>query len=333
MDQAPVNHIAHSQTGILYNSKKAIGGIRYYKVGEERKVNPPISHKDKNPRKKREVLVNVPNKKTRKDKQELTEVKKRIEFRRREELAEKPKAPRRTRRSLLSRAKFRLSLKRLRNKKGEGSLDRVSPENQNSEAIDKLISEETNTNKAPVKKRIKKQRRLIVKVSNQYVDFEAEGIKPSKLSRKDKDWIRKANYYFINVKERNRRIGSAEEYTSPEILHALWSTAELHDIDPKRFIVQMFNETRFNPNLRGRAGERGLGQFKKPTAEAHGCSWSKMTAGIKTYAYQAKCAASFVSKVGEATYNGGGSRSRKYVKKISKHIKGIDRTKIPKTSA
>lgn len=175
--------------------------------------------------------------------------------------------------------------------------------------------------------------KFLVKIQKQTVDFAKEGIKPAELSYTDREWLRKAAYYFVNAKEGGKKIGSAAAYTSPEILHALWSTAKEKGIDPKRFLVQIFNETRFNPNLTGKAGEKGLGQFKHSTAKSLGYSWSKMKGGIATYAYQAKCSAEYVAKVGEQTYNGRGYKAKRYVTRIDKHLKRIEKLDLPETIA
>ncbi len=175
--------------------------------------------------------------------------------------------------------------------------------------------------------------KYFIPIQKQMVDFSAEGIEPAKLSRSDQAWLEKARFYFINATESGRKIGSAESYTTPEILEALWATAEAKDIDPKRFLVQIYNETRFNPNLTGRAGEKGLGQFKRSTAKGLNYDWGKMKSGVKGYAYQAKCAAEFVAQVGESTYNGGHRGSHRYVSRIDKHLKRIANTSVPKTVA
>lgn len=170
--------------------------------------------------------------------------------------------------------------------------------------------------------------KFLIQVVDREVDFAQLGIQPAKLSRSDEKWLQKAQYYFINAKENGRKIGSAEVYTSPDILYALWSTAEHVGIDPKRFLVQVYNESRFNPNVRGKAGERGIGQFKHGTAKMLGYDWSKMKGGHKTFAYQALASAEFVKSVGEMKYNGAGRRSEKYVDLISKRLKSIERTKV-----
>lgn len=169
-----------------------------------------------------------------------------------------------------------------------------------------------------------RSKEFVVKIASYDVDFASEGIKPARLKKNDEEWLKKAQYYFLNARENGIKVGSAVQYTTLDILHALWSTAEQTGIDPKRFLVQIYTETRFNPNLRGQAGERGIGQFKKGTAEMLGYDWDKITSGHETYAYQAKCAAEFIAKVGEAQYNGGGARGRSYTDKIGMRLQKIE---------
>jgi hypothetical protein len=173
-----------------------------------------------------------------------------------------------------------------------------------------------------------KQSQFKVQVGEQIVSFSAEGIRPAKLSESDQSWLKNAQRYFIEAEENGKSIGSKAEYTSLNILYALWSTAEAYDLDPKRFLVQIYNESRFNPNLEGKAGERGIGQFKKSTAEFYSYDWSAMKAGEKTYAYQAKCSAELVSKIGEVAYNGKGRAANEYQKLISKRLNRIERLEV-----
>lgn len=175
-------------------------------------------------------------------------------------------------------------------------------------------------------KLISKNNPYIIKIQGKKVDFSKEGIERAQLSSADKDWLEKAQYYFLSAKERNRRIGSAEDFTKIEILEALWATAEAQGVDPKRFLVQIYNESRFNPYAKGKAGERGIGQFKKMTAKYYGYDWSKITDGIDGFAYQAKVAANFVHQVGEIAYNGKGKRAELYKDKISSRLARIARS-------
>jgi hypothetical protein len=149
----------------------------------------------------------------------------------------------------------------------------------------------------------------IVKVGNSLVDFGKHGIKQVKFNRNDEIWIERARQYFAKNYNGNK-------YNTTEILQALWSTAETIGTNPKRFIIQMFQETSLNPNLTGQAGEKGLGQFMYATAISEGYDWNMMSAGELGYAYQAKAAAQFVKKVGEVRYNGSGPMAQAYKAKI-----------------
>ncbi len=162
-----------------------------------------------------------------------------------------------------------------------------------------------------------------INIAGTEVSFSDLGITRPYLNREDREWLLKAQHYFIKAKEDGHAIGSAEEYTSMDILEALWATAESVNIDPKRFLVQVYNESRFNPYVKGDAGERGIGQFKKSTALHYGYNWDIMTAGIESYAYQAKAAAEFVRAVGEIAYNGGGKQAEKYQELISSRLENI----------
>ncbi len=174
-----------------------------------------------------------------------------------------------------------------------------------------------------------KEKELIVFVGKSEVNFSALGIKKPNLSKQDKIWLDKAQYYFINAEERGIRVGSAAMYTTKEILEALWATAEHAGINPKRFLVQLYTESRFNPNLVGKAGERGLGQFKKSTAKFHNYNWDLLKGGNDTFAYQAKASASFVKMVGESAYNSAGPVGKRYSGKINRRLRDINQTDIP----
>ena len=166
----------------------------------------------------------------------------------------------------------------------------------------------------------------VINIAGTPVSFSNLGINKTYLSPENRRWLIKAQNYFIKAKEDGRAIGSAEEYTSIDILEGLWSTAESVGIDPKRFIVQLYNESRFNPFAKGDAGERGIGQFKKTTAQHYGYNWDTMTAGIESYAYQAKAAAEYVRAVGEIAYNGGGEQAERYQDLIDDRLKNIVRS-------
>jgi hypothetical protein len=149
----------------------------------------------------------------------------------------------------------------------------------------------------------------VVQVGKSFVDFGKQGIKQVQFNYNDEVWLERAQRYFAKTYKNN-------EYNTTGILKALWSTAETIGTDPKRFIVQMFQETSLNPNLTGQAGEKGLGQFMYATAISEGYDWNMMSAGDISYAYQARAAAEFVKKVGEVRYNGSGPMARQYKAKI-----------------
>lgn len=163
----------------------------------------------------------------------------------------------------------------------------------------------------------------IVNIGGVAVNFTQMGVDQIALNHGDKEWLAKAQHYFIKAREDGRAIGSAESYTTTEILEALWSTATRVGIDPKRFIVQIYNESRFNPYVEGAAGERGIGQFKESTAKMCGYSWDMMTAGIEGFAYQARASAEFVKRVGEIAYNGSGDKALQYQDKIGMRLEAI----------
>ena len=177
------------------------------------------------------------------------------------------------------------------------------------------------------KKIAKRNHDYAVEIKGELVSFSEIGIKKAKLDKEDQAWIENAHNYFITVKENNRAIGSSKDYTTVDVLEALWSTAVTVGADPKRYIVQVFNESRFDPNAKGQAGERGIGQFKKTTAEQYGYSWDKMTDGVDGFAYQARAAAEFVKTVGEVAYNGKGPKAERYHNKISTRLENISLAK------
>ncbi|MDA1021497.1 MAG: lytic transglycosylase domain-containing protein [Cyanobacteria bacterium] len=198
-----------------------------------------------------------------------------------------------------------------------------------TDPIEKTIEHRLSFKKT--QERLTKEQKKIAKINRDYtveikgelVSFSELGIKKAKLDKEDQTWIENAHNYFITVKENNRAIGSSKDYTTVDVLEALWSTAVTVGADPKRYIVQVFNESRFDPHARGHAGERGIGQFKKTTAQQYGYDWDKMTDGINGFAYQAKAAAEFVKTVGEVAYNGKGPRAHNYQNKISMRLDNI----------
>ena len=309
MDYIALNHDSNKVNGIIYNSKKPIGGIHYYndKTRPVRVEQDPTSGR-------KQAFVEIENKFAQKKEEFLEEHQEEIkkigekfskkyfdDYSRKEKLiAEKL--------SELEEEKEKFEARLAKRKERE--FERVSRQIERQKERERREKE-------------KQKENYYITINNQKVDFKKEGIEKAEISWTDKEWLAKAQHYFITAKEKGRAIGSAEGYTSMEALEALWSTAVHVGVDPKRFIVQMYNETRFNPFAKGAAGERGLGQFKKTTANAYGYDWSKMTGGINTYAYQAKAAAEFVKSVGEVAYNGKGASARRYRDKISKRINSI----------
>ena len=175
----------------------------------------------------------------------------------------------------------------------------------------------------------KKDETYTISIMGSSTNFGAFGIKKPDLSRQDQLWLEKAQYYFINAEEKGIRVGSAAGYTTREILEALWATAVHEGINPKRFLVQLYTESRFNPNQVGKAGERGLGQFKKSTANFHKFNWDLLKGGNDTYAYQARSSAKFVKMVGESAYNSVGPKGKRYSSKINRRLMQINKTEIP----
>ena len=138
-----------------------------------------------------------------------------------------------------------------------------------------------------------------------------------------------AQYYFVNAKENGVRVGSAPGYTTYEILEALWASATQYNINPKRFLVQLYTESRFNPKTVGQAGERGIGQFKESTAKSMGFNWELIKGGDATYPYQAMAAARYVQMVGESAYNSVGPVGHRYSSKINRRLQQINDTEVP----
>ena len=194
------------------------------------------------------------------------------------------------------------------------------------ESMQELAVSKTYSNGNPRKNFSSKPGAYVIELNGILVDFSAEGINKPSLNEEDRTWLLKARKYFLEARdEQNRKIGSAEAYTSMELLEALWATAIQVGVDPKRFLVQVYNESRFNPHARGQAGERGIGQFMRETVRALDLDWGRMSAGEETLAYQARCAAEFVKNVGESRYNGG---NPEYVRLISSRLGAISRTRV-----
>lgn len=323
MDYIALNHNSERAKGVIYNSRKAIGGIYY----EDDRVKPVKVERDPTTGRK-QAFVEIEKEFAKKEKEFIKESQAQIRKigekyseeiedteKRQELIAEKVEElnEERTRfEKRLEKQKQRAMTRLQRNlkRKHEREIKEIAHQRQKElEELARLEAEE--------------RKNYVVQIQNHEIDFGKEGIKKAQFSTEDRDWLAKAQNHFITAKKNGRRVGSAEEYTSMEALEALWSTAVSVGVDPKRFIVQIYNETRFNPEAHGAAGERGIGQFKKTTAELYGYDWSIMKSGIRGYAYQAKAAAEFVKQVGEIAYNGGGSQARRYQDRINKSIHEI----------
>lgn len=298
MDYIALNHNPNNIYGVHYNSPKPIGGIRYYTPKKNTvQINPET--------KKTAIIVDTPIPKNKISTKEY-----------------KNPEPKK-----ITSQRNKIEKVSLEDVKDKAERDREEDgwqkiQGNTFKKTEELISKENLKREEEAKEERNKD--YIVEVQGTKVNFSELGIRKKHLSRSERRWLRKAQNYFLTVEENGRKIGSAESYTTMGILEALWRTAEEVDIDPKRFIVQMYNETRFNPNLKGRAGERGLGQFKKSTAKLYGYDWEQMTSGTKGFAYQARAAAEFVKSVGELAYNGSGHKAKKYKDKISMRIDKID---------
>ncbi len=321
MDYIALNHDHDRVQGVIYNSRKPIGGVHYYDDKDR-----PVKVEQDPTTGRKQAFVEIEKKFKEKEKEfiqrnkaEIKKIGEKYEEKYSDDFDKKEK--------ILAEKIGDLEAEKIR---FERRIERQKARAYNRvQRKIKREQEELEEERLEIAKKQERSRYrgdgYVVSIQGKDIDFGKEGIKKAKLTSADKEWLKKAQNYFIMAKEKGRRIGSAEEYTSMEALEALWSTAEHVGIDPKRFLVQIYNETRFNPSARGRAGERGIGQFKKATAQAYGYEWSKMTAGIKTYAYQAKAAAEFVKTVGEVAYNGKGARARRYRDKISVRMNNIVR--------
>jgi hypothetical protein len=307
MDYIALNH-TNKVYGVHYNSTKPIGGIRYYDPQEQKIIPDPKTGKTKvivdtkdinKPKTNLISTVTTPKPEPKKITSSIPEIKK-VTY---EDLREK----------LQDELEQKEDLQKI-----QGNNYKKTEELITQEKIKEQL--EAEQEKAEINTRV-----YVVSIQGVEVNFSELGIKKKRISRKNKKWLSKAQNYFLTVEEKGVKIGSAESYTTMEILEALWRTADQAGVDPKRFVVQIYNESRFNPNLTGKAGEKGLGQFKKTTAEYHGYNWKQMTNGTKGYAYQAKAAAEFVKQVGELAYNGGGKQAEIYQDKISKRISRINK--------
>jgi hypothetical protein len=325
MDYIALNHNSERAKGVIYNSSKPIGGI-YYQGDRE---SPVTVEKDPATGRK-QAFVEIERKFAQKEKEYVERNKEEIK-KIGEQFAESPDVDFEKKEVLISEKIEELNNERtLFEKRIEKQKRRELKRAQRiiAREHDKVLREIAQKKAAELKQQLQAEAlrngKYIITISDETIDFTQEGIQKAILSLEDQEWLAKAQNHFITAQEDGIRIGSAEEYTSMEALEALWSTAVHVGIDPKRFIVQIYNESRFNPSAKGAAGERGIGQFKKTTAEAYGYDWYTMKSGLSGYAYQAKAAAEFVHKVGEIAYNGSGEQARKYQERINKHIRRIE---------
>ena len=316
--QHPVPYYKQKVHKSIYHAKSSGGGIKYY-------VPNDLERHDIKKRLEKEINVSIPEK--------TPEV---IEARRNKVLIEVEETIPKTHN--FKRKAMSQEVLDIVNQYKAGELSASEAAKMIRAEDLKQIKEERKRIEAEIRKtrkennlshRKKKEKELIVFVGKSEVNFSALGIKKPNLSKQDRIWLDKAQYYFINAEERGIRVGSAAMYTTKEILEALWATAEHAGINPKRFLVQLYTESRFNPNLVGKAGERGLGQFKKSTANFHKFNWNLLKGGNDTYAYQAKSSATFVKMVGESAYNRAGPKGRRYSGKINRRLRDINKTDIP----
>ena len=303
-----MDYIAINQPhGVFYNSKDKIsGGVRYYEA--EKKI---VQIKTEDGQEKTMVYIGPI-----KHEQEATKVAKleestpspkpKVELIKPENLSEDYHDSESTKRILTERLQ---------------EIEKTLSSNNQEYQYQELIIEPAQRIQSVVMKAESEE--YIINIAGTPVSFSKLGIDRTYLSPENKRWLIKAQNYFIKAKEDGRAIGSAEEYTSIDILEGLWSVAESVGVDPRRFIVQLYNESRFNPYAQGDAGERGIGQFKKMTAQHYGYNWDTMTAGIDSYAYQAKAAAEYVRAVGEIAYNGGGEHAERYQDLIDDRLQNI----------
>jgi len=320
MDYIALNH-QNFNPGVHYNAGGRIGGIKYYTPAKKTVIveNDSESGKAATPKK---IIVEIEEKK-------LTplELEEKL-FSNAEEKSEiipaqTIEAPKNIEVISTSVPEYNQGEQEKRDQETNQTLEAID-QNNNNELLKRLeeLVEALNTSLV-VAEKPEINSEYVINIQGKEVNFSNYGIKKSQLTIDDRRWLAKAQNYFITAKEDGIRIGSAEDFTSMEILEALWSTANHVGTDPKRFIVQIYNESRFNPNARGQAGERGIGQFMEATANAYNYNWTAMNDGIEGFAYQALAAADFVKKVGEVAYNGSGEQALKYQKKIENRLDAI----------
>lgn len=287
--------------GVVYNSERSIGGIHYYTPDGMKSQGAEENNKrvrfilDRRDSAKSETPVLIVDLDSAKSETTLSKYGKRSEEPSKSDLEKAARDEKREKEHLIREQK---------------ALERA----QREEAKEKERQEKNG---------------YLVSIAGADVDFMSQGIKKPSLSLQDKIWLDKAQYYFVNAKENGVRVGSAPSYTTYEILEALWATAAQYNINPKRFLVQLYTESRFNPKTVGQAGERGIGQFKESTAKSMGFDWELIKGGDATYPYQAMAAARYVQMVGESAYNSVGTTGHRYSSKINRRLQQINDTEMP----
>ena len=312
MDYIALNH-QNFNPGIHYNAGGKIGGVKYYNPKEKTVLTDNSSGKT-------QVIVKVEDK--RNPQAEALSLEEKL-FSNSNDTSLVNSKTENQNIALSNIPEFNLGAQMRQEQKNNEVLEAID-KNNNNELLERLeeLVQTLNLETLTVTK-AEKSSDYKITIQGKEVNFSNYGIKKSSISIDDRRWLAKAQNYFITAKEDGVRIGSAEDFTTMEILEALWSTAEHAGTDPKRFIVQIYNESRFNPSARGQAGERGIGQFMEATAKSYGYDWSAMNDGIEGFAYQALASADFVKKVGEVAYNGTGEQAEKYQKKINHRLEKI----------
>lgn len=321
MDYIPLSQEISQVHGIIYNSNRPIGGVRYYQA-EKRVTNT----EDENGKSKTIVYIKT-------NPEPIHRIKMLRDNAKTEDL--NSAALEEETLSLIS-SKLKDIPNEIKPKLKAELLPTIQEEYQEQEliAIQKQIDAETieNSPRAELNETIEEKKTInyasgyddyIVSIAGAAINFSRIGVEQAPINNQDREWLAKAQHYFIKAKEDGRAIGSAETYTTMDILEALWATAYTVGVDPKRFIVQIYNESRFNPYVEGAAGERGIGQFKEATAKMCGYSWDMMTAGVEGFAYQARASAEFVKRVGEIAYNGSGDKALEYQDRIALRLEAI----------
>lgn len=342
MDYVALNYQPSNPTGIIYNSKQSVGGIRYY-TPKEKLESKKVTVKKEDGKTKVEVNLN-PKKKEAVNSNELPllvaeslDTTKKIEPS--AEVASQPKLEASPVQEAIAQKKIQDENELIEQELIAINLA-ILPKPEYFDKQKDLIRQRAIKLLGPMKsmpeyakpniqaRAPRPVRRYdgdyVIDIQGQQVSFSDFGISRVEIDEDDRDWLRRAQNYFVSARENNIKIGSAQDYTSMEILEGLWATAINVGVEPKRFIVQLYNESRFNPYVVGSAGERGIGQFLRSTSDYLGYEWDKMASGIETFAYQAKASAEYVKKVGEVSYNGRGPMARAYKERISGRLSTIN---------